>query len=221
VWGLWRRELIPDGLHDAERMPAARMFLDPHVAKSGRPALRRKRLRLLFGPPVAGQPGGAGTHAPFDRQQPSPRGEYPPGFGKSDANVFPMVHGRHAPQHSRRRVRLPEVFRSALGPRDPGLLAGQHLSQSQHDGRRINAYRPCSTASGFSDGGTWAATDVDNAVCRRYRCEVSGEARDRAPSGDHDESGQQPSQPGEAWMVGVMVDSGHQPSLQVHARSTS
>ena len=116
---------------------------------------------------------------------------------------------------------MPEVFRGALGPGNPILLPGQHLSQPEHDGSRINAYRPCSTASGFPDGGTWAATDVDNAVCTRYRCQVSGEARDPAPSGDHGEPGQQSSQPGEARMVGLMVDGGHPPSLQVQAGSRS
>jgi hypothetical protein len=128
-----------------------------------------------------------------------------------------MVHGRHAPQHSRGRVRLPEVFRGALGPGNTVVLPGQRLSQPEHDGCRINAYRPCSATGGFPDGGTWAATDVDNAVGSRYRCQVSGEARDRAPPGNHGEPGQQSTQPGEARMVGVMVDGGHQPSLQVRA----
>jgi hypothetical protein len=170
---------------------------------------------------VASQAGGAGTYAPFDRQQPPPRGEYSACLGKSHADVFPVVHGRHAPQHRCRRVRLPEVFRGALGPGNPILLPGQHLSQPEHDGCRINTYRSGSTAGGLPDGGTWAATDVDNAVDSRYRCQVSGEARHRAPSGNHGEPGEQSSQPGEARMVSVMVDGDHQSSLQLEAGSPS
>src|SRR5947209_17215980 len=67
---------IPDGLHDAEHSPAGGVFLDTHVVEAGRPALRCERLRLLVGPPVAGEPGGARTHAAFDRQQPPPGDEY-------------------------------------------------------------------------------------------------------------------------------------------------
>lgn len=202
-----------------ERTSTGTVLLDMHVVESGRPALRCKSLRLLVGPSVAGQSGGAGTHAPFDRYQAPSRGEYSACLSESRPDVFPVVHGRHAPQRRRRRILLPEVFRGALGPGNPLLLTGQRLSQPQHDGCRINAYRLCSTAGGLPDGGTRAATDIDNAVGSRYRGQVSGEARDSAPSGDHGEPGQQSSQSGEARMVGVMVDSGHQPSLQVSGRS--
>jgi hypothetical protein len=189
------------------------VLLDTHVVEPGHPALRREGLGLRAGPPVAGESGGTGTHSPFDCQQPPTRGEYSPGFSESGADVVPVVHGGHAPEHSRRRVWLPEVFRGALGPRNPSVFAGQCLSQPEHDRRRINACCPGATAGGFPYSGARAATDVEHVVASRYGSEISGQTGDDAAARDHGETRQQSGYSGEAWMVGVMVNSRHQPSL--------
>jgi hypothetical protein len=98
------------------------MLLDTHIVESGRAALAGESLRLLIRPAMAGETGSAGTHAPFDCQQPPSRSQHSAGLGESGIDVLPVMHGCHAPQDSRGRIRLPEVFGRALGPRNASLL---------------------------------------------------------------------------------------------------
>lgn len=211
--------LWPNGSDYTDGTSTGRVCLDTHVFEASCPALGREGLGLVVCPPVAGETGGAGTRVALDREEPAPRGEHPPCLGESRGDVRPVVNGRQRPHRRCPPVRLPQIFRSAFGPGDGRPVASQHPSEPEHHRCRIHAGYPRPTAGGFPDRSAGAATDVDHTVSIRHRDQVSGEAGNGAPYGDHREAGQQSGHPGEARMVGVVVDgiSSHDSTLQVQA----
>ena len=69
------------------------VLIDADIVEAGCAALRHERLGLLVGPAVAGEPGGAGTHLAFDREESPSRDEYPSGLGEPGSDVLPVVDG--------------------------------------------------------------------------------------------------------------------------------
>ncbi|MGH3788553.1 MAG: LysE family translocator [Pseudonocardiaceae bacterium] len=102
-WRWWKAfwEGAMHGGDGRDCTPAEGAVLDTRVCKANLPALSRERLCLLVCPPMAGEPGRAGTHAAFDREQPPSRGEHPLGLGESRGDVLPVVNGGQRP-HNRR-----------------------------------------------------------------------------------------------------------------------
>ncbi len=84
----------PDGPDHQEGTPAGRVFLDRHVFEAGRRARSGERFGLSVGPPMDGEPGGAGTRAALDREEPPARDEYPMCLGESRGDIRPVVNGR-------------------------------------------------------------------------------------------------------------------------------
>ena len=69
------------------------VLFDAYVFEAGYLALSDEGLGLLIRPPMAGEPGGAGTHLPFDREESPSRGEHPSGLGEPRGDVLPVVDG--------------------------------------------------------------------------------------------------------------------------------
>jgi hypothetical protein len=72
---------------------AGRVPLDADVGEADFPALRHEGRGLLVGPAMASEPGGAGTHLAFDREQSPSWDEYSSGLGEPGSDVLPVVDG--------------------------------------------------------------------------------------------------------------------------------
>jgi hypothetical protein len=163
---------------------------------------------LFVGPTVASQAAGAGPGAPFDRHQPAAGSEDSPSLSKARVKVGPVVHGCDGPNHRRGRVGQREPLGSAFGESHPLGGPGKDAGNSQHHRRRIHTYNRRPEPRRTADRGARPTADVHDRVARLQFAQPFCETGVALSPDRHAGRREEPAQPGEARVVGMVVRNG-------------
>jgi hypothetical protein len=182
------------------------VFLDAHVDESVCVASRAERLGLLARPTVARVPARAGACAALDGNEPSAGGQRALYFSEARVEVAPVVHGRDRPRDARFTITNGERFSRAAAIGNAACVPQRQQARTpQHHGRRIHADRRHTEPRGSAHGCTWTTSDVEDDVAARERGQLDREAGVAVTPDHHAQRGNDPDDPGERRVLGVVV----------------